>query len=145
MVHGRWPAFTCREGVGEGFPSRIAYTWVGVTYLSIFFYFFGIGTYQLVGRNTISDFSSFVYVTNHVFGYRSLSWMLLAFVPISGIVFDVCGKVFSNMYYPTQTQIHLEIECQEKIQKRRERHSVTRPSNRDVTVDVQGNAVETRV
>ena len=26
------------------------------------------------------------------------------------MAFDVCWKVFSNMFYPTQTQIHVELE-----------------------------------
>lgn len=148
LIHGRWPAFTCRKDVGEGVLSRLAYTWIGVTYLSIFFYFFGIGTYQLVGRQTAGDFSNYVYVTNHVFGARSMSWLLLAFVPICGIVFDVCGKVFSNMYYPTQTQIHMEIEAHEKMKRRKVRQSVPRASTGTegrVAIDADGNNIETRV
>ena len=43
-----------------------------------------------------------------------MSWMLLVFGPIIGITFDVMFKVYSNMFYPTQTQIHLEIESKEK-------------------------------
>jgi hypothetical protein len=35
-------------------------------------------------------------------------------IPISGMGFDLFGKVFSNMYYPTQTQIHIEIEAKER-------------------------------
>jgi hypothetical protein len=114
LVHGKWPAFTCRKGVGEGFMSRLAYTWIGVTYGSILFYFFGISVYQLIGRSGASGFSAFLMVVNHAFGTRSMSWLLLFFVPIFGMVFDVSFKVFSNMYYPTQTQIHLEIESKEK-------------------------------
>ena len=60
LVHGIWPAFTCRKGVGEGFPSRLAYTWIGVTWLSIIFYLFAISVYQLVGRRGASQFSGFV-------------------------------------------------------------------------------------
>jgi hypothetical protein len=36
-------------------------------------------------------------------------------IPISGMGFDLFGKVFSNMYYPTQTQIHVEIEAKERV------------------------------
>jgi hypothetical protein len=94
-----------------------------VSYLSIGFYFFGISVYQLLGRSGASaEFSSFLMVVNHVFGARSMSWMLLAFVPIFGMVFDVSLKVFSNLYYPTQTQIHVEMESKEKqIARRRAR------------------------
>jgi hypothetical protein len=94
--------------------SRLAYTWIGVTYGSIGFYFFGISVYQLVGRSGASGFSAFLMVVNHAFGTRSMSWFLMFFVPIFGMVFDVSLKVFSNMYYPTQTQIHVEMEAREK-------------------------------
>ncbi|GAX21711.1 phospholipid-transporting ATPase [Fistulifera solaris] len=130
LIHGRWPAFTLRKGVGEGFYSRLAYTWHGVIFLSIGFYFFGICTYQLVGRIGASDFSSYVYVPNHVFGTRSMSWMLVTFVPIIAIGFDVSGKVFSNMFYPTQTQIHLEIECMQNMEKQNNHSPNKQPSTR---------------
>ena len=35
-------------------------------------------------------------------------------VPACAMAFDLFGKVFSNMYYPTQTQIHIEIEAKER-------------------------------
>ena len=113
LIHGIWPAFTCRKRVGEGVWSRFAYTWIGVTFLSIGFYFWAIAIYQLMGRLFISSLSNFVDVANHVLGTRSINWMLIAFVPIIGMIFDVCLKVFSNMFYPTQTQIHMEIESEE--------------------------------
>ncbi|KAL7575732.1 hypothetical protein ACA910_003065 [Epithemia clementina (nom. ined.)] len=119
LIHGRWPAFTCRKGVGEGVWSRLAYTWIGVTYLSIGFYLIAISIYQVMGRAFVSSLSSFVDVTNHVLGTRSLSWMLIVFVPIFGMVFDVSLKVFSNMFYPTQTQIHMEIESREIMLQRK--------------------------
>lgn len=113
-MHGKWPAFTCRKGVGEGFLSRLAYTWIGVTYGSILFYFFGVGVYQLIGRSGASGFSSFLMVVNHAFGTRSMNWILIFFIPIIGMIFDVSLKVFANMYFPTQTQIHVEMESKEK-------------------------------
>jgi hypothetical protein len=94
--------------------SRLAYTWIGVTYGSILFYFFGIGVYQLIGKSGPGGFSSFLLVVNHAFGTRSMNWMLMFFIPIVGMIFDVCLKVFANMYFPTQTQIHVEIESKEK-------------------------------
>lgn len=120
LIHGRWPAFTCRRGVEEGFWSRLGYTWIGVIYLSLAFYLIAIGIYQVMGRFFVSSLSSFVNVANHVLGTRSLSWLLIAFVPIFGMVFDVSLKVFSNMFYPTQTQIHMEIESKELAQRRKE-------------------------
>jgi len=118
LIHGKWPAPTC-NGEEEGFFSRLAYTWVGCTYLSIGFYFFAIAVYQVIGRNGAGTFSYFTDVTNHALGTRSMSWMLIFFVPIMGMILDVVLKVFSNMYYPTQTQIHLEIQAKEKRERKR--------------------------
>lgn len=60
-------------------------------------------------------------------GTRSINWLAILFVPIVGISFDVCGKVFSNMFYPTQTQIHIEIEAKEMAEKRKERQDGAGP------------------
>jgi hypothetical protein len=35
--------------------------------------------------------------------------MVSILVPAIAIAFDVAGKVYGNMFYPTQTQIHMEI------------------------------------
>lgn len=117
MLHGKWPATVVRNG--EGCLSRLAYTWVGITYLSIGFFLWAITVYSLIGYQGASGFSDYVDVAMHVMGTRSLSWMLIAFVPIMGMVFDVAFKVFSNMFYPTQTQIHLEIEAKQKRERKR--------------------------
>jgi magnesium-transporting ATPase (P-type) len=117
ILHGKWPAVSCKEG--EGFFSRVAYSWVGVTYLSIGFFLWAMTIYSLVGYGGASNFSDYVAVAMHVMGTRSLSWLLIAFVPIMGMVFDVILKVFSNMYFPTQTQIHVEIEAMQKRDRKR--------------------------
>jgi len=123
LVHGKWPFCTCKEGVGEGFPSRLAYTWIGITFISVLFYLFALSTYQLVGRKGANQFSDFTLTGNHVLATRSMSWMLMLFVPIMGMMFDVVFKVFANMFFPTQTQIHMELEAREKMLKRRQRNA----------------------
>ena len=40
-------------------------------------------------------------------------------VPIAAIGVDASGKLFSNMFYPTQTQIHIEMEAKEIVEKRK--------------------------
>lgn len=120
LVHGKWPPFTLRKGVGEGFAHRLGYTWIGVTIGSTLFYLFCISTYQLVGRKGANQFSGFTLTANQVLGRRSMSWMLILFVPIVGMILDVCLKLFANMYFPTQTQIHMEMESQGKIKLRRQ-------------------------
>jgi hypothetical protein len=119
MVHGKWPFFTCRKGVVDGCWSRLPYTYIGVGLFSIAFYLVCISIYQLVGVQGASQFSAFTLTANHVLGTRSLTWMLILFVPIICMIFDVCGKVYSNMFFPTQTQIHLELESREKTLAKR--------------------------
>jgi magnesium-transporting ATPase (P-type) len=121
LVHGRWPAIQCGKNKGEGFFHRLAYTWIGVVWFSIASYLFAICVYQSFGRVGVNQFSSFVNTTNHVLSMRSMSWILILFVPICGIAFDVCGKVYSNMFFPTQTQIHLEMEALGKMKARQQR------------------------
>lgn len=128
-MHGKWPAPVKRNG--EGCLSRLAYTWVGVTYLSVGFFLWATTIYSLVGYKGASNFSDYVDVGMHVMGTRSLSWLLIAFVPIMGMVFDVAFKVFSNMFYPTQTQIHVEIEAKQK--RERKRAARLRLSSEDVS------------
>ena len=118
LVHGQWPAITCNDK-DEGFFSRVAYTWVGVTYLSVGFYFFAICVYQVIGRKGAGTFSYFTEVTNHALGARSMSWMLIVFVPIIAAALDIVLKLFSNLFYPTQTQIHMEILAKEKKDRKR--------------------------
>jgi magnesium-transporting ATPase (P-type) len=100
---------------------RLAYTWIGIVWFSIAFYLFAICVYQALGRFSANQFSGFVDTPNHVMGMRSMSWMLILFVPICATAFDVIFKVFSNMFYPTQTQIHMEMESMSKVHARRRR------------------------
>jgi magnesium-transporting ATPase (P-type) len=109
IVIGRWPAFQPFKKDAEGFVNRLAYTWIGTGILSIGFYLVSVMIYQSLGRTGPSSFSQFVNTVNHVFGTSVRAWMLIMFVPIAAISFDVTGKLFSNLYYPTQTQIHMEI------------------------------------
>jgi hypothetical protein len=63
----------------------------------------------------------------------------MLFVPIFAMAFDLAGKVFSNMYYPTQTQIHVELESREVVARkkpRRQRNGHHRQSNGVSTSDV---------
>ena len=56
----------------------------------------------------------------------SVNWISMTFIPIAGMAYDVCWKVFSNMFYPTQTQIHTEIEAQELADKRADERTTRR-------------------
>jgi magnesium-transporting ATPase (P-type) len=118
LIHGIWPAFTCRKGVGEGFFSRVAYTWVTVGWLSLGFYLWALVVYSEIGRMGPSNFSQFTLMTTHMLATRTINYLILIFVPVIGIGVDVCGKLFSNMFYPTQTQIHSEIEAKQREEMR---------------------------
>jgi len=111
VIHGEFPTFTCRRGKGEGWWNRIGYTYVGVTWFSILFYMFFLYTYQLIGRDgpQSGTFFPMVFVTEHVMNMRSITWMISILAPTMACIFDITGKVFSNMFYPTKTQIHAEI------------------------------------
>jgi len=127
IIHGQLPSCNRNKEVEGGIANRLAYTWIGVLGLSYGFYLFFLYVYQELGANEqVTPFFNFVKVTEHVLHTRSMTWMLLILVPIAGISFDVIGKVFSNMYYPTQTQIHLEIASKKmaaaKRRAREERH-----------------------
>lgn len=65
------------------------------------------------------NFGNFVSVPHHVMGKRSVNWLIIIVVPLIGMAFDLFGKVFSNMYYPTQTQIHIEIEAKERAEAKK--------------------------
>jgi len=141
LVHGRWPAITCSKA-NDNFVNRLAYTWIGVTWLSVGFYFIFIAAYQLVGRVGASTLAPFVDMANHVMGTRSINWMLIFFVPIMGMVFDVVFKVFSNMFYPTETQIHMEIEAMQKRDRKRAARAAERAGSVSERVESAENVNE---
>jgi len=122
LIHGKFPSFTCRKNVGEGFGSRLAYTWVGVSYgsfLALLFFLYGYG--YLARFKSLVALVDYVGVTVHMFNNRSVSWMLMLVIPIAACAVDVAMKVFSNMFYPTQIQIHAEIQAAEIAVKRKNR------------------------
>lgn len=61
--------------------------------------------------------------------------MLFILVPSATMCFDVVGKVFSNMFYPTQTQIHIEISAQEERELKRRARGASIPVNESNRVE----------
>jgi hypothetical protein len=92
---------------------------------------------QLVGRGGAGSFSQFTDVPIHIFHMRSMSWFLVLLVPIAGMVLDVTGKVYSNMFYPTQTQIHVERFCK--------RLDDGKGHNEDLELEAQQNGSDSNV
>ena len=58
-------------------------------------------------------------VISHMFSTRTINWLAILFLPLAAIAFDIAGKVVGNMWYPTQTQIHREIEAKGVAMKKR--------------------------
>mmetsp|Transcript_9024 Transcript_9024/g.10441 ORF Transcript_9024/g.10441 Transcript_9024/m.10441 type:complete len:481 (-) Transcript_9024:80-1522(-) len=115
IINGHWPAITCSKD-SEGYLSRLPYTWYGILIGSFLFYVLFLYTYtgysQMFGVSAGTAFP-YISVPQHVFSTSSLNYVLIVFIPISGMAFDVAGKVFSNFFYPSQTQIHIELEAKE--------------------------------
>jgi len=75
---------------------------------------------QIIGvQNGPGTYFNVVGVTPKVFGTRTINYLAILFLPLAAIAFDLSGKVFSNMFYPTQTQIHIEIEAKQRREKRK--------------------------
>jgi len=127
IINGKFPAFRniFRKDIKEGFWSRCGYTWYGFFYLSIFFNFFFVYTYQLIGEEYGStSFAPFVHLTFHMLHTRVITWVVLVLATAASTIADVSGKVFSNMFYPTQTQVHKEY--QELVWKKERRQNERR-------------------
>eukprot|EP00536_Pseudo-nitzschia_multiseries_P010237 jgi/Psemu1/242785/estExt_Genewise1.C_3060002 len=135
IINGKWPAIRCWKSATGRFWSRIPYSWYGILYGSLFFYFlFFLPIYEKI--TTFADqysggFFNMHGVVPHVLRTSSTNYISILFIPIAGMAFDVCWKVFSNMYYPTQTQIHVEIESKNTAEQKK--------AKRDITNENQGN------
>ncbi|KAL3807091.1 hypothetical protein ACHAXA_002117 [Cyclostephanos tholiformis] len=114
LLWGKFPTFTCKRGKGEGWMSRAAYTWIGMSWFSILLYILFLYVYGFIGRNgpQVGTFFNFAYASIHVLNTRSITWMVSILIPAIAIVFDMVGKVYGNMFFPTQTQIHMEIAAE---------------------------------
>lgn len=135
IIHGKWPALlACCRKTTDGFWSRVAYTWHGIIFLCIGFNFFFIYTYQELGKSGVSSWSPFVMVTYHTFHTRFITWMVVLLVILICTGVDVVLKVFSNMFYPTQTQIHREIQVLEYQKAKREEKRIERSPDFEVEV-----------
>ncbi len=64
------------------------------------------------------DFIPFVMVATHMYNKRAVTWLVVLAVPIIACGIDVAFKLFSNMFYPSQTQIHIEIQAKELANKK---------------------------
>jgi len=109
----------------ETWSSRAAYTIIGLVFGSFAFYMVAIYIYDSIALSGGTDFIPFYGVSTHTFNLRSMTWILLPLTLAGAMGLDVAGKVFSNMFYPQQTQIHVEIQNLEKRGKPINGFSVT--------------------
>ena len=75
------------------------------SYLVSLYILSGLG--QIFGANA-GTFFNMVSVLQHVLCTSGMNYVAMLFVSIGGIAVDIAGKVFSNLYYPSQTQKYLE-------------------------------------
>jgi len=123
IVNGSWPVYFNKSN--EHWASRIPYTWFGTIILSIGLYVLFLVIYSILASAGFSeDYLLFAGVPTHM-AEKSTCWIIIFFTSIAACTFDVVGKVFSNMYFPTQTQIHMEIA--QKHKQNRGRSSPTHP------------------
>ena len=110
IIIGQWPFFKCQWKTSDKWYDRAPWTWLAVFVGSFAFYVGFVYVYQ-IGQAALgpSVFSEFTGVVTHAWQMRALSWMSILLVPVAGMAFDLTGKVFSNLFFPTQTQIHIEI------------------------------------
>jgi hypothetical protein len=102
------------SGKSLGWKDNTTFTTVHYVFQG-FLTFFSL-LFQVITEHTDKSpdgFFDFAGVWPHVFGTSSVHYISMLFAPIATMAFDVCWKVFSNMFYPTQTQIHTELEAKE--------------------------------
>lgn len=110
IIHGTCPPVSCNKQEKDGLASRLPWTWVGAIILSIGINFLFLYIYQEIGKGEIkTNMSGFTMVTSHMLSMRPGTWIILLMVSIAAMIVDVIGKVYSNMFYPSQAQIHKEI------------------------------------
>ena len=87
-----------------------------------------------MGKSGASSFSPFVMVTYHTFNTRAISLIVQLIVVVVCTGVDVVGKLFSNLFFPTQTQIHREIQVLEYKKQLREEKKLQSSPDHEVEV-----------
>eukprot|EP00536_Pseudo-nitzschia_multiseries_P002375 jgi/Psemu1/251596/estExt_Genewise1Plus.C_310085 len=136
LINGKWPAFIgCCNATNGGYKSRLPYTWYGILIGSFGAYGLCLLFYEAMGIFVgISSGSWFtmIQVPAHVFLMSLFNYVLIIVIPIGGIALDIAGKVFSNMFYPSQSQIHIELESREFQALRKGKKQQSKAPNSDV-------------
>lgn len=131
IINGEWPIFTCNKKTADSWLDRAPWTWLALILGSFLFFVGFMYLYEVSGQLGPSPFSDFTEIPYHAWHVRVLSWMSILLVPVAGVVFDVTGKVFGNLFFPTQTQIHVEIFANEILKKGQQRN-LERKEARDI-------------
>jgi magnesium-transporting ATPase (P-type) len=121
VIIGEWPIFKFQKGCTEGWKDRAPWSIQAVLLGSFAFYVCFVYTYQIGERIGPSLFAEFTDIVYHSWHLRALSWMSMLLVPTAAMAIDVTGKVFGNLFFPTQTQIHVEIFASEVHKKSKQR------------------------
>merc|ERR1711879_486764 len=98
--------------------SRFSWTFFGFSVASVLFWVSAAFLYAYVGTfSTNPDFIPFADAAAHPFGMNHRSWLIIFIVPVVATLVDVVLKLFANLYFPNQTQIHMEIAAKEDKEK----------------------------
>jgi len=97
----------------EKWYDKFGWTLFGIIVLSYGFWMFACYMYSYVARwyfkkNMFND------VALHTFNRASIAWLVFFLIPIAACICDVAAKLFASMYFPSQTQIHMEIAKEEE-------------------------------
>ena len=92
----------------EKWYDRFGWTWFGLIVLSYGFWMFACYMYAYVARFSFPK-DMFNDVASHTFNRASIAWLVFFLIPVATCVCDVTAKLFASMYFPSQTQIHMEI------------------------------------
>jgi len=64
------------------------------------------------------------------------TYVVNLFIPIGAMALDISLKVFSNMFYPSQNQIHVELEAKEIQRLKKSKNRVNSNGNGEVEIHI---------
>mmetsp|Transcript_48061 Transcript_48061/g.93881 ORF Transcript_48061/g.93881 Transcript_48061/m.93881 type:complete len:1668 (+) Transcript_48061:47-5050(+) len=105
FIHGKFPWFKCRGK--ESWPSRFPWTGFGLIVMSFLFFLFFVYIYE----HWYDLDPDYFHATPNYLEYRTMTWMTILIVPITAALADFIPKFFSHQFFPSQTQIHQEIDA----------------------------------
>jgi len=116
IIHGDGK-FYIKSVPPEKWYDRYPWTWIGIIFLSYGFWTVCVYCFGIIGRSNdnFASYSRFNDTSIHAYNRSSIAWIIYFLAPITACLSDVTLKLFAHIYFPSQTQIHTEIEKKENI------------------------------